>query len=311
MYITNSTNSYLTNEINSTKPIATANTTDKQNTAASTSTKSFDTFEYSTPNADIGTTYSANALNSNIATTEVSKIQTTSSTRSTISYYDVVINRAAQKAGVTVGANGVPRINNSSDAQKYQQALSDIEATYWCQTGGWEELSGDGSAECARTAIATMASINSGTILTPDDTVNDTLGMTVNEEYYSRTTYYNYDTNAGAAEGFSNYDLNSEEELIAAINNELKNNRSVVVHTNVSGGHWVTVTGTIDGQPAESFEDFIGVDPWYNGSNPNNPISGTGYNADDPNKSGVFQLSIVSGQTLNSDYRMMTFNIDN
>lgn len=87
----------------------------------------------------------------------------------------------------------------------------------------------------------------------------------------------------------------------------MKNNRTVVVKTTVAGTHWVTVTGTKNGKPATSFDDFIGVDPWYNGNNENNPSPGTGTNSSSNKFSGVITLSSVSNQNLHSDYRMYTF----
>lgn len=308
MQITNYTNSLFSGEINRTASVASAKVAVKEQNASETvASRSFDTFEYSASNADVGTTYSPDSL----ASAKVNRISNTTAASGGSRYYNVLINRAANAAGAYVYSNGSPQINSASQAKTYQNHLNKLKGTFWCQTGGWSELSGDGSKECARTAIATMASINSGTIVTPNDTESEAAGITVNGKDYDRVTK-TYNMSTGAVKGFGNYDFDSEEDLIDAINNELKNNRSVVVHTNAAGGHWVTITGTKNGKPATSFDDFIGVDPWYNGSNPNNPGTGTGNGATNVSKSGEVQLSKVNGnQQLHSDYRMMTFNIDN
>lgn len=88
---------------------------------------------------------------------------------------------------------------------------------------------------------------------------------------------------------------------------ELANGRSVLVKTTVGGEHWVTVTGTVDGNPANSFDDFVGVDPWYNAGNPNNPPPSTGDGAASSNRAGVITLSDVINQNLHPDYRIITY----
>lgn len=80
-----------------------------------------------------------------------------------------------------------------------------------------------------------------------------------------------------------------------------------MVKTTVNGEHWVTVTGTKDGELAESFEDFVGIDPWYNGSNPGNVSTGTGSGATKSNRAGVIQLSNVSSRNLHGDYSIITY----
>ncbi len=114
MQITNSTNSYLTNEVSNTKPISTTSVATKQDTAAETVSKSFDTFEYSTPQVNIGTTYSAKTL---VATTN--SVNTTSSSSTELSIYGLI----ARRAGVPTTSGGEPYINNATDAQKYSAAL--------------------------------------------------------------------------------------------------------------------------------------------------------------------------------------------
>lgn len=168
----------------------------------------------------------------------------------------------------------------------------------------------DGREECCRTAAATMASINSGYTVTPDDTTRPGwfTGMTVNNKnvpYNSNAGTYN--TSSGPAKNLNCYRCESEQALIKAINNELESGRSVLLKTLTKTGyeHWVTVTGTIDGKKAESYSDLVGIDPWYNGSNPNNPSTGSGDNACSNSYSGVFQLSKV--QTLNESYNIITY----
>ena len=86
------------------------------------------------------------------------------------------------------------------------------------------------------------------------------------------------------------------------VNNELANDRSVVVKTDYSGEHWVTVTGTVTGQKATQFSDLKGIDPWYNGTG-----NGSFYN-NNPQYSGIFQLSQNENQTFHGDYAVMTIS---
>ena len=274
------------------------------------------------PEAEIGTTYSPkDYLVDNKM--HMLEIQSSTYSSSSVSYYNVIVNRAAKMAGVSVGANGEPRINGEYDYKSYQAALTSIQGTFWCQTGGWSNLSGDGSRECARTASATMASINSGFVVTPNDTGSQMTSVSANGTVYQRTGGYahNYNTVNGAAQGFHAYGFANTSDLLAAINTELSQNRSVAVKvtTNTGSEHWVTVTGTVDGKPANSFSDLKGVDPWYNGNNTANGGSvGTGSGACNSSKSGVISLSTTcsgfrytSGDNYPSGYRMVTFNIDN
>lgn len=242
-----------------------------------------------------------------ISTAAINKVQT-SSTSSGV-YMDVIVQRAAKKASVSLSSSGKPNINSGWESNAYYGEINRIKGAFWCQTGGWSNLPDGG--QCARTAAATMASINSGYTVTPNDTTGDLSGLTAVS--VNRTTI-NYDYNAstysiseGPVQGLKLYNCGSKEGTIAAINNELKNGRSVLVKTTVSGEHWVTVTGTLDGKPASQFSDFVGVDPWYNGSNPNNPSQGTGSGATNPNRAGVIQLSDVTNQNLHSSYRIITY----
>ena len=75
---------------------------------------------------------------------------------------------------------------------------------------------------------------------------------------------------------------------------------------------WVTVTGTLDGKDATSFDDLKGVDPWYNGSNPNNIKPGTGNSSSNKNNSGIVPLSKTQpgGQTFNGNHHIITANFD-
>lgn len=279
--------------------------------------KSYDAFEYNASTHEIGI-YSPTSL---LAKSEflVSEIQSAAVyTSSSASRYNVVVNRAAAMAGVKVSANGTPVITGQYDYYNYQNSLSFIQGTFWCQTGGWSNLSGNGSKECARTASATMASINSGTVVTPNDTGSAMQSVTVNGTQYTRLNNYahNYSTTNGAGSEFRCYGFGTEDELLDAINTELSNNRSVIVYVStLSSGteHWVTVTGTVDGKPAESFSDLMGVDPWYNGNNTaNGGSTGTGNGACNASKSGVIALSTTcSGFRYDSNgYKIATFNLD-
>lgn len=240
---------------------------------------------------------------------ETQSVQSVNSVNSTSKYYNVITNICAKKAGVSVSASGSPNINGAYEAKIYSEALSKIQGAFWCQTGGWSNLSGDGSRECMRTALATMVSINSDVTVTPDDTGSGASSVTVNGTTIDRDDRSDYTISDGAKGGFTLYNFNSTTDLINAVNNELLNNRSVVVKSTTAAGddHWVTVTGTKDGKPAKSFNDFIGVDPWYNGSNNNNPSTGSGTGATRNDYSGVITLSSVSGRTLNSSLRILTY----
>lgn len=229
-------------------------------------------------------------------------------------YYNVLIQLAAQRAGTTVGDNGVPRINDPTTASLYSSEMRLMSNAFWCQTGGWSGLSGNGSAECARTAVATMATINLGVTITPNDTTRNEYGLSgvyINSNDY--ITYNSsagtYNTNTGPTNGLNRYTCGSESGVCAAINNELREKRSVLVKTTVSGMHWVTVTGTMNGSPATSFNDLMGVDPWYNGANPNNPTTGVGVGSTNPDRAGVIQVSDVANQNLHTDYAIITFKI--
>lgn len=223
---------------------------------------------------------------------------------------DTIKRAAARKAGIYLSASGVPSINGGTEARLYFEEISRINNCFYCQTGGWSKLPGYGEDGCERTAAATMVSINSGITVTPDDTLdsgNYLSGIVVNGITKTRTPSQPYSITTGAAQGLCEYSCGSEKGVIAAINNELKAGRSVMVRTNVDGGHWVTVTGTIDGNYADSFKDFVGIDPWYNGKNPGNPSTGTGNYATKESRAGIIQLGDVKDQTLSSEYRIITY----
>lgn len=258
------------------------------------------------------------SLNDITATSQKNKIQTSKTTAvqaNTTSdptvCLDTIKRAAAKKAGISLSPSGSPSINGGTESRLYFGEISRINNCFYCQTGGWSALSGDGSNACGRTAAATMVSINSGTTVTPNNTYGsgDNLGgITVNNTSYNlKTNNSTYNVNSGAANGLNYYECGSESGVIAAINNELEAGRSVMVKTTVAGQHWVTVTGTIDGKYAESFDDFVGVDPWYNGNNAGNPSTGTGNGATNSNRAGVIQLSDVTNQNLHSDYAIITF----
>lgn len=252
----------------------------------------------------------------------VSKVQAKGAKGASNVYLNVITHRAAKKAGIGVGVNGEPRIGGYSDYNSYNNAKKSIEETFWCQTGGWEKLSGDGSSECARTALATMASINSDSVVTPDKTgANMTSVRVYGYLYKEKGDYnYNYDTNNGAEKGFHTYGFKEESDLISAINTELSQKRSVEVKVTTKSGrdHWVTVTGTKSGRQANTFSDLIGVDPWFNGNNTaHGGKEGTGDYSTDIDRSGVINLeSTCSGfcytvdKTYPKGYRIATFNID-
>ena len=213
--------------------------------------------------------------------------------------------------------------NDFSDTIKVRVIPHNV---FWCQTGGWFGEVNDGRKECARTAIATMVSLNLEMLFTPDQTIAGSTKITINgitdDEGYSSGQYYDYDvTNNGTHHGFNRYTFTTEQLILAAINYELSNGRVVVVHTNGAGGHWVTVTSTLTGQPATQFSDLIGIDPWFNGTSPPNPSVGSGDGSSNAEKSGVIHLlNAVKNQTdfhwaknPNIDkfgYNMFTINFD-
>ena len=106
---------------------------------------------------------------------------------------------------------------------------------------------------------------------------------------------------------------------------ELSQDRAVVVQTNGSGRHWVTITKTKDGLNANEFKDFHGIDPWFNGTKPPNPNEGSGLGSKNSEKSGVIPLvnGVLDLQNKPQDfifrnngeinkvgYCMFTFNFD-
>lgn len=197
---------------------------------------------------------------------------------------------------------------------------------FWCQTGGWSNLDGDGSAECARTAIATMVSINTNSIFTPNETVSDSSSITIygikkvrndaDGDGISDDIDYSYSDliKKGTRRGFYRYKFSSEVEILYAINYELNNGRAVVVKTNGSSykQHWVTVT-KVDSTES-GFAQLYGIDPWYNGSNLSNEKTGL-YDSTNLSKSGEIQLingvkNNGNNPDFNPEYRIFTFNLD-
>lgn len=184
--------------------------------------------------------------------------------------------------------------------------MSRIRKTFWCQTAGW--WTDGGGDRCAQTAIATCASINTGETVKPNQVLEECKGISGNVRRNRiddfGASYVTY-SNTCNKTGLKYYNFSSESDFLRAINNELSNNRSVVVKTTYDEVHWVTVTGTRDGRPAESFSDLIGVDPWFNGNNPNNASCAS---ADDGAKvsalSGVIVLSNNANQTFHDSYAM-------
>lgn len=288
--------------MNTAKTAAASESSEAVKTAANV-----DTLEYSTTASDT----KALGLYENIAKKAcvdvANKIMAVSASKSTsgeLSYLNVVRARAAENAGVEFGANGSPVITSQYDAKAYQQAYKEIEAKFWCQTGGWWEDEGiTGSNRCSYAAIATCASINLGATVKPNEVNYGCKGFLSDavargRKNYSGSQYFST-CNVKAQK---HYTFSNEKDILAAINNELSNNRSVVVKTDFAGEHWVTVTGTVDGKPAESFDDLIGVDPWCNADNPNNPTQSNYYDADNRECSGVFKLSEHEGQGFHHTY---------
>lgn len=239
-----------------------------------------------------------------ILTSKTAAVQTNSTNTPNVCL-DVIKRAAAKKAGISLSHSGVPNINNSLEAHLYFEEMFRINNCFYSQSGGrWNGLAENSIDGCERTAAATMVSINSGYTVTPNDTIGP---IVVNWSENTRTNQGTYSTVTGAAQGLCEYSCGSESGVIAAINNELKAGRSVMVKTTVHEEHWVTVTGTIDGKYANPFEDFVGIDPWYNVDNDGNPSTGTGSGATNDNRAGVIQLSDVKGQKLSDEYRIITF----
>jgi len=241
------------------------------------------------------------------ASSSVNKINKSAS-RSNDVYRDAIKLSAAKRAGISLNPNtGSPNINNSYPARRYYEEIEKMNNVFYCQTGGWNLPD---SKQCGRTAAATMVSINSGYTVTPDDTIGDNNGLTdimVNGAKKHLNTKGSYNLKSGAASGLNKYTCGDEKGVIDAINNELKNGRSVLVKTQVTGQHWVTITGTRDGREASSFMDFMGVDPWYNGNDPNNKSKGTGRFSDKEERAGIIQVGDVADQKVHTDYEIITY----
>ncbi len=251
----------------------------------------------------------ATSQKSQILTSKTAAVQTNSSNTPNVCL-DVIKRAAAKKAGILLSATGVPSINGGTEARLYFEEMSRINNCFYCQTGGWQKLPNNGRNSCGRTATATMVSINSGVTVTPDDTIGFTdylEGIKVNNTVYDFIDDNTYNITSGAHQGLQYYDFRSDDVVISAINNELKAGRSVMVKTTVHEEHWVTVTGTIDGKYADSFDDFVGIDPWYNGDNDGNPSTGIGNGATNENRAGVIQLAAVRGQELSDWYKIITY----
>jgi hypothetical protein len=226
-----------------------------------------------------------------------------------------VINSATDYLAYQAAMGGLTDVAGNSDKNNYSDRLSDIDPKlFYCQTGGWY-TENNGSDQCARTSAATMASINSGSIVLPTDVSFDLLSITLKGTTYARTNIKMNGTTdfTGSEYGYHCYYFSSEEQLMEAINVELSNGRSVEVHTahKENSEHWVTVTETIGNKTAENFNDLMGIDPWYNGLNTFMDKSSPILSAQAKEKSGVVVLSgTLTNQRINSDYRMFTFNID-
>ncbi|MCL2108939.1 MAG: Ig-like domain-containing protein [Oscillospiraceae bacterium] len=165
---------------------------------------------------------------------------------------------------------------------------------FWCQTGGWEIQNRPLAQECARTAVATMASLNTGFKVTPNKVTEEVTNVEIDGQDYGLVSHYNsYDVNTGAHQGFNRYTFSDKAQILSAINCELDKDRAVVVRTNGTTAemHWVTVTETKDGKTAKSFADLMGIDPWYNGTNPPNDAISPHLNKYNLHKNGVITLT--------------------
>lgn len=241
-----------------------------------------------------------------VSADEAESVQAVASANGTSNYYDVIINRAAMKAGISVSSTGAPQITGSNEARIYGEEVTRIRGTFWRQTGGWG-FENEGKQSCMRTATATLVSINSGVNVEPTDVTYGVDEVKVNGNIIERNENKTSNDYANGVEsGLTLYTLNNQTDLINAVNNELKNNRAVMVKTKTNSGydHWVTITGTKNGKPATSYNDLVGVDPWYNGGNSHNPQSGI-LDSSSSAYSGVFTVSSI--RTLNTQYRIMTY----
>lgn len=228
--------------------------------------------------------------------------------------YNILDYGIARKAGVALGSNKTPRINNSTDARNYQNAQKSIGDVFWCQTGGWFD---DGFQQCGRTSIATMISLNSGKIVKPTDTEDGAGSVTVNGNKVERQGSYDYDYNLqeGAPAGYAAYGFKAKTDLTQAINKELSEGRSVSVKV-IKGDseHWITIVGSNKANP-QGLGDYLCVDPWYNGNNTQyGAQTGTGQSATSVAKSGVIcatdscvDFMETSGDVYPVGYRMMTY----
>lgn len=197
--------------------------------------------------------------------------------------------------------------NGDSFISSIAPLFSIDESVFWCQTGGWwENRNHTGYDRCMMTSIATMSSINTNSIVLPTDVAWDSSSVIINGAKYFRSDIDILESNYVFQNGFCLYNFNNVDDILWYINYEISHRRAVVVKTTVAGEHWVTVTGTVDGEPAECFEDFVGVDPWYNGLNVHNPHNANYSSSNNPEYSGIIRLSNVSGQTLHNHYLIVT-----
>lgn len=182
----------------------------------------------------------------------------------------------------------------------------------YCQTAGWWGNEDTGKKRCSCTAIATTASVNLGVTVKPNQVAKDCTSITADSLQMSRIRMDKNGTQKNIVQdyydhyqekGFRYYQFSKPEEVIEVVNNELANDRCVVVKTTYVGEHWVTVTGTVNGQKATQFSDYMGIDPWYNGTGNNDVF----YN-NDPQYNGIFNLYQNSNQTLHGDYAVMTIS---
>ncbi|MCL2086121.1 MAG: hypothetical protein FWH05_00820 [Oscillospiraceae bacterium] len=182
---------------------------------------------------------------------------------------------------------------------------------FWSQTGGWFVAENNtGARECARTAVATMASINTKSIVKPSDVAIECKEVSINGKTHARGGSMNAGAYKKEHKGYNIFTFADETKILDAINYELNNGRAVVVKTNGRSEHWVTVIKTTTGENATKFSELMGIDPWYNGGIPPNILVGdsSSLNAE---KSGIIVIEgATPGQTDFLDYRIMTINFD-
>jgi len=202
----------------------------------------------------------------------------------------------AERAGGTA-------YNLFMDAYKPSYKLDDISCIVsFNQNGNWFK---DGSEACKATALATLASINSGTLVTPDQ-----VGADKNDGYLTAPK--------GTVEGYAGKTLNvtvvpndndvTPKQQLDKIKESLRKGNAIAVEVTTKKGnvHWVVVTGTVEGCSIEdisSINDLVGIDPWYGRCS----LDDKGHLSITPNSSNTINLGDVNSKLGNSlGYGYMT-----